>query len=184
MTKPRHVVEIFLQPGEIWFGDEHTRIRTLLGSCVAITLWHPGRKIGGMCHFMLPNRGACRGKPSLNGRYGDEALQMLLNEIRSQHGDPTAFEAKLFGGGYMFSGPHASVDDAPAEVQKRNIDAGRALLAQHGIRLKAHHLGGDGHRQVIFDVWSGYVWMRQVPPDTAYDSDESDGHVPSQSGRS
>ena len=50
MKKPQSVIEIFLQPGELWFGDEQTRIRTILGSCVAVTLWHPGRRIGGMCH--------------------------------------------------------------------------------------------------------------------------------------
>ncbi len=179
MTKPGHVVEVFLQPGEICFGDEHTRIRTLLGSCVAITLWHPGRGIGGMCHYILPSRGACRNKPALNGRYGDEALQMLLNEIRSQHGDPTAFEAKLFGGGYMFAGPPASVD-APAQVQTRNVDAGHALLAQHGIKVKAHHLGGNGHRQVIFDICSGDVWMKQVPPDADRELDARGSRAPSQ----
>ena len=56
MNRPLGGNEIFLQPGEFYFGDAATRIRTLLGSCVAITLWHPARMIGGMCHYMLPNR--------------------------------------------------------------------------------------------------------------------------------
>lgn len=45
---------VTLQPGEFHFGGANTRIQTLLGSCVAITLWHPIRRIGGMCHYMLP----------------------------------------------------------------------------------------------------------------------------------
>jgi chemotaxis protein CheD len=32
-------------------------IRTVLGSCVSITLWHPVKRVGGMCHFLLPTRG-------------------------------------------------------------------------------------------------------------------------------
>src|SRR5439155_18563598 len=50
MRKPTAYLEIFLQPGEWYFGDADTRIRTLLGSCVAITMWHPRRCLGGMCH--------------------------------------------------------------------------------------------------------------------------------------
>ena len=50
-------IDVFLQPGDFYFGEAGTRIRTLLGSCVAITLWHPILHIGGMCHIMLPERG-------------------------------------------------------------------------------------------------------------------------------
>ena len=48
MKKPDHVIEIFLQPGDFYFGGADTRIRTILGSCVSITMWHPTRLIGGM----------------------------------------------------------------------------------------------------------------------------------------
>ncbi|MBL8511280.1 MAG: chemotaxis protein CheD, partial [Betaproteobacteria bacterium] len=57
MSDTSFVMDIFLQPGEFYFGDADTRIRTLLGSCVSITMWHPTRRIGGMCHYMLPTRG-------------------------------------------------------------------------------------------------------------------------------
>jgi Chemotaxis protein; stimulates methylation of MCP proteins len=53
------IMEIFLQPGDWYFGDRDTRIRTLLGSCIAITIWHPRLLVGGMCHFLLPGRGTC-----------------------------------------------------------------------------------------------------------------------------
>lgn len=47
MKISRHAMEVFLLPGELWFDDDETRIRTILGPCVAVTLWHPARKIGG-----------------------------------------------------------------------------------------------------------------------------------------
>lgn len=49
--------EVILQPGELFFGKEDVVVKTLLGSCIAITLWHPEQKQGGMCHYMLPTRG-------------------------------------------------------------------------------------------------------------------------------
>ncbi len=63
-------IDVFLQPGDVYFGDRHTRLRTILGSCVSITLWHPQRLLGGMCHFILPARpaaGTLDGPHSLHG---------------------------------------------------------------------------------------------------------------------
>ncbi|MGI9213007.1 MAG: chemotaxis protein CheD, partial [Methylococcaceae bacterium] len=68
MDNPRDIIEIFLQPGEYYFSDRDTRIRTVLGSCVAITFWHPGILVGGMCHFMLPTRMRNRESTELDGR--------------------------------------------------------------------------------------------------------------------
>jgi len=162
LKKPAHVIEIFLQPGELWFGDEHTRIRTILGSCVAVTLWHPQRRIGGMCHYMLPDR--VRGaENSMDGRYGDEALELLAREIRAVHGKPYEFEAKLFGGGHMFQRRFCTGKNCGGQVPDRNIAAGRELVQRHGFKVKAEQLGGYGHRQVIFDIWSGHVWVKHAP---------------------
>ena len=167
LKKPPHVIEIFLQPGELWFGDEHTRIRTILGSCVAVTLWHPKRRIGGMCHYMLPGR--TRGKGAgQDGRYGDEALDLLVKEMKAARSHPHEYEAKLFGGGHMFKHAFGTVKDRGDQVPDRNIDAGRKLVQRHGFMVKAEQLGGSGHRQVIFDIWSGHVWVRHAPlPETA-----------------
>jgi chemotaxis protein CheD len=161
LKKPAHVIEIFLQPGELWFGDEHTRIRTILGSCVAVTLWHPRRRIGGMCHYMLPGRVRGSGKP-LDGRYGDEALELLTKEIKAAHGYPHEFEAKLFGGGHMFQS-FCTGKNCGVQVPDRNIEAGRELVQRHGFNVKAEQLGGRGHRQVVFDIWSGHAWVKHAP---------------------
>jgi chemotaxis protein CheD len=152
-------IDIFLQPGEIFFGDNETRIRTLLGSCVAITVWHPRRKIGGMCHYMLPARRRGKKFQVLDGRYADEALLLLLKEILRAGTNPYEYEVKLFGGGNMFAATTRAQQQL--NVADRNVDAGRALLQQHGFTALVEHLGGRGHRQIIFEVGSGDVWLRQ-----------------------
>lgn len=163
MHKPPHVLEVFLQPGELWFGDENTRIRTILGSCVAVTLWHPGRRIGGMCHYMLPARERPPGSAP-DGRYAVEAMEALLAEIGKAGASPREFEAKLFGGGRMFDHPYCGGKPCKGmQVHDRNVETGLELVGQHGFNFKAEHLGGHGHRHVIFDIWSGHVWMRHTP---------------------
>lgn len=158
VTSERQVIDIFLAPGEFYFGDQDTRIRTVLGSCVAVTLWHPARLIGGMCHYMLPSRGLKRGS-DLDGRYGDEAIQLFLDEVKRHRSHPTEYEAKVFGGGNMF--PEARRGRA-LDVGRRNIELGLQLLQQHRFNLKARHMAGVGHRNVVFEVWSGDVWMKHV----------------------
>lgn len=167
MRKPPHVVEIFLQPGEFYFSDRDTRIRTVLGSCVSITMWHPKLLIGGMCHYMLPIRhGHSVKRP--DGRYADDAFALLLGEICKLGTTPDEYEIKLFGGGDMFQ--YQSVA-GQGHIGIKNAEAGRNLMRQHGLRSKAEDLGGAGHRTVIFDIWSGHVWVRQLAPQVAGNGD-------------
>ncbi|MEW6612556.1 MAG: chemotaxis protein CheD [Pseudomonadota bacterium] len=156
-AQPAQYLEIFLQPGDFYFGDADTRIRTILGSCVSITLWHPGLRVGGMCHYMLPSRGGRLGD-ALDGRYAEEAMQLFLRELRPFKAPPQAWEAKLFGGADMF--PHIEKREASL-VGQRNVAMGRALLNGYGFRVVAEHVGGVGHRRLIFDLWSGAVWLKQ-----------------------
>jgi chemotaxis protein CheD len=158
----REPIDVFLQPGDFYFGEAGTRIRTLLGSCVAITLWHPVLHIGGMCHIMLPDRGG-RSHPRLDGRYADEAMALFLHELKTTKTSPQDYVVKLFGGGRMYAmrRSNAKVIDA-MDVGQRNIAAARKLLHQNGFCVSAEHLAGDGHRNVIFDLISGDAWIRHV----------------------
>ena len=128
--------EVFLQPGGFYFGGGRTRISTLLGSCISITLWHPARRIGGMCHFMLPTRG-----------------------------QPADYQVKVFGGGNMLTHPGNGAE--PMNIATRNVDSAYALLARHGYRPTVAHCGGQGHRKLFFDLWTGHVWLAHRPPGEA-----------------
>ena len=161
MAQLHGLIEIFLQPGDLFVADSTYQIRTILGSCVSITLWHPIARVGGMSHFLLPTRGAeATGQP-LDGRYGDEALQHMINELKQAGVAHTGCQAKIFGGGNMFPDHfHAGA----INVGQRNGEAARAMLSRHGIPIVSESLFGVGHRQIIFDVSKGDVWAKQVRP--------------------
>ena len=161
MHKPSQAMEIFLQPGDLYFGDRDNRIRTVLGSCVSLTFWHPNLLVGGMCHYMLPNRSLERRTASdllWDGRYADEALVMMDKEINAIGVPHREYEVKLFGGGNMF--PDRS--NPTNNVGVRNVDTARQLVKNYGYNCVAEHLGGEGHRNIIFDVWSGDVWVKHA----------------------
>lgn len=178
---PPHTIEIFLQPGGVYFGGRDTQIRTLLGSCVAVTMWHPESQTGGMCHFLLPTRnppGArCHGRirempihfPSrrandaglLDGKYADEALELMFCEVQRNGARAGDYQIKLFGGGNMF--PSIPLRRGK-HVGQKNVEIVSQLLAHHGLRSSADDLGGLGHRNLIFDIGTGSVWMRHQLP--------------------
>jgi chemotaxis protein CheD len=87
----------------VYFGGGRTRISTLLGSCISITLWHPARRIGGMCHFMLPT--AASPPAPLDGRYADEALALFDRAVATAASQPADYQVKVFGGGNMLTHP-------------------------------------------------------------------------------
>ncbi len=169
MRKPAHVREVFLNPGDFYFGGEETRIVTLLGSCISITVWHPVLHIGGMCHYLLPSHNTRGKKQNLDGRYADEAIQLLLREIAGHHTRPLEYQIKIFGGGNMFPQyKDKHTDASPSDIGTRNIEAARRLLKEHGFPIHTEHVGDEGHRKLIFNLWDGNVWLRHVKEDKSH----------------
>ncbi len=159
MTSPLFPLEIFLHSGDYYFADRDTRIRTVLGSCVAITFWHPQLRLGGMCHYMLPERGSDRVTHDRPGRYADTAVALQLEEMDAVGTLHQEYQVKLFGGGNMFPETHKNMNTM-FQVGSRNVQAARQLAKQHGFTCVAEHLGDIGHRNVIFEVWSGQAWVK------------------------
>ncbi|MCL1084227.1 MULTISPECIES: chemoreceptor glutamine deamidase CheD [Shewanella] len=150
------IKQVTLQPGEFHFSQGLVKINTLLGSCVAITLWHPQKHLGGMCHYMLP----CS-SPSKNlelGFFADGAILMFLNEIKKHHTHPRDYQVKLFGGSNMIHQPNSK--HHYFNIAEKNITAGISLLATHGFNLQNMDLGGSVHRKVSLELWNGDVWVK------------------------
>ena len=148
--------QLMLMPGQMHFGGQAASVRTLLGSCVAVTLWHPLRRIGGMCHFLLPAR--LRGSDeALDGRYGDEALEVMVARLRAARTEPHEYEAHLYGGADTM--PEGS--GLKFNVGERNIEQGWRLIDSHGFQLQGVDVGEDVPRTVTLDIATGHVEMKR-----------------------
>ena len=109
-------------------GDASFVVRTLLGSCVSITLWHARRQFGAMSHFLLSSRsplnrtGAVgverrRSGTELDGKYADEVLVLMLDQLKDAGIKGIECQAKIFGGGNMFA--HRRMEDH-LDIGKKN----------------------------------------------------------------
>ena len=158
MTRARDGIR--LDPGEYYFGRGDQRIRTLLGSCVAVTLWHPPSRTGGMCHFLLPRRPRGPVAAAPDPRYGDEAVALLLRDAVAAGNDPSEHEIKVFGGANVL--PQGAVEHF--DVGARNVTAALGMLSGLGLRIQAQHVLGCGHRNIVFDLSCGTVWVQHTAP--------------------
>lgn len=156
MTDVAPLRVVYLKPGDFCFGEGRLRITTLLGSCVSILLWHPTLLHGGMCHYMLPSRG--RGALAPDGKYGDEAMALFMQELKKRRTLPAQYRVQVYGGGNMFSAQSTNKID----IGQQNIAMAYQLLDEQGFKLESVHLGSYGHRKVAFDVWSGEVTLVHV----------------------
>lgn len=150
---------VFLLPGQWYFSQKAAIVKTLLGSCVAVTLWHPQRRMGGMCHFLLPSRVRAF-HAELDGRFGDEAISLLLREIDKSGTRPADYEAHLYGGADTMP-DHARVK---FNIGERNVEKAFELIDQQGFQLMAVDVGGNEPRSVSLDLAGGLVDLRRGPP--------------------
>ncbi len=168
---------LMLMPGQMHFGGEAASVRTLLGSCVAVTLWHPGKRIGGMCHFLLPAR-TRRGTEPLEGKYGDEALEAMVARLRLARTDPGEYEAHLYGGADTMP----EVSGVKFNIGERNIEQGWTLIDRYGFQLQGVDVGEDVPRTVTLNCADGSVEMRRgtgkAPPPPTFRPAASSGNGP------
>lgn len=157
-SQPRHKgvapKEIMLMPGELFFGKDVPCLRTLLGSCVAVTMWNHKMRIGGMCHFLLPSRTRPPNTPR-DGKYGDEAIGMLVDAIKRTGGQPRDYEAHLYGGADTMP----DLERAMRYVGERNIEMGWKLIDEYGFQLMGVDVGENIPRVVRMNLINGQVDM-------------------------
>ncbi|MEH3024394.1 MAG: chemotaxis protein CheD [Pseudomonas oryzihabitans] len=151
--------ELFLRPGEWYFGRGDGLVRTILGSCVSFVFWHPGRQLGGMTHALLPSRQRPAADAPLDGHYVDESLELMLAAIARHGGDLAGYQVHLYGGGNMFPqilrGRVRNIGDA-------NVDTALARLTQVGLHAMRTHVRGSGHRTLSLSLSDGRVLIQQV----------------------
>jgi len=162
---------VFLRAGDFYFGSGRVRIKTLLGTCVAISMWHPQSRIGGMCHFLLPTRRAAQSNVhTAAGFYADEVMPLFIDALARHGTHPSDYQVKVCGGGNMFPGRvalacgkgqrcnEAQRTSCP-QVGCHNVVSAHRLLAAGGFRIASEDVGGHGSRNVVFDLDDGNLWV-------------------------
>jgi len=144
---------IFLLPGALYCAATPSRVTTILGSCVALCLWDTRLRLGGINHYLLPHR--CGAHPSL--RFGDTAIEQLLEQMTGLGCQPETLQAKLFGGAGVLG-----LATGGDPVGDQNVRVALAELCRHGIPLIARQTGGQTGMLIRLLTESGDVTVRRI----------------------
>ena len=144
-------------PGEFYVtGDPEEVLVTVLGSCVSACVRDPVSKIGGMNHFML-----VQNKTGANGAWGNElesarfgnfAMEKLINGLLKRGCQRQRMEIKVFGG--------ANVTSSRNEIGTENGAFVLSYLRTEGLSCAAQDLGGPYPRRIIYFPMTGKVVRR------------------------
>jgi chemotaxis protein CheD len=159
---PATPASYYLKPGELFAGEEAAQVKTLLGSCVAVTMFSPRCRVGSLCHSMLPscrNETPCDGGCQDGPRYVDCAIRRMLDWFVKRGIGRDEIEVKVFGGADMFSGPHGHDYKG---IGRQNIDMAMQIIEKEGLKLAASDVGGPRGRKIIFKSYSGEVFLKRL----------------------
>jgi chemotaxis protein CheD len=160
--KQRNMVVAKILPGEFYMTVDHVAIATTLGSCVSACIWDKKTNIGGMNHFMLPHtekeiheiNWGQKGKIADATRYGNFAMEHLINTILKSGGSKINLRAKIFGG--------ASVINQSSNIGQENTDFAYEYLEQEGIQIEGADVGDIYPRKLIFEPYSGRAFVKKL----------------------
>ena len=120
-------------------------LQTVLGSCIGLVIYDPEIHLSGMAHVLLPSS---EGKPrgALPGKYGDHAVECLVEGLLQHGASRNRLRSKIAGGARMFD--HSI--DYRRDIGASNIASVEEALKRVGIPIVAHHVGGTLGRRVEF----------------------------------
>ncbi len=145
-------------PGEYYVTQQNEIITTVLGSCVSACIWDRVFGIGGMNHFMLPisHNGEWGGSELISTatRYGNYAMEHMINDILTHGGHRQNLAIKVFGGGQIIS--------ELSNIGFKNIEFVQCYIKQEGLALVGEDVGDCFPRKVVFFPKSGRVRVKKL----------------------
>ncbi len=182
----RQSIAAKILPGEYYVTTSNELVTTVLGSCVSACIRDSVTGVGGMNHFLLPlNKGESwspQELASLANRYGNYAMEHMINDILKQGGRKGNLEIKIFGG--------SRIIDSMTDIGNSNIRFVRNYLRTEELSAISEDVGGTNPRKVMFFPSSGKVLVKKIKHlhnDTivkrevayidSFEDDNSDGDV-------
>jgi chemotaxis protein CheD len=148
-------VTVYLHAGQVFASAEPCEISTILGSCVAVLLVDPVKRIGGASHYLLP---FCASPERATLRFGNAAIAELLSRMLALGSRKADLCAKIFGGASTLAQGRPGVPSLGAQ----NVDVARTMLGAEGIPILAQDVGGIAGRKVVFRTDEGHVWVKRL----------------------
>ena len=128
-----------------------------LGSCIAVIVWDPTTKIGGMLHYMLPSSKTSPEKAkTYPAMFADTGIPLLFRTMYRLGAKREHLLVKLVGGASTHNTP------GPFSIGRRNHEIARKMLESVGFRIVAEDVGEHKSRSAWLYLSSGKVLIKSM----------------------
>ena len=132
-------------------SPQHVLVTSTLGSYIALDVYDPATRVGGLLHDMLPDSSFDAGvRRAQRGVYADSAIPLLLEPLTARGAAPQPMGAHPVGGARM---PFF----APFNIGKRNYEAFLRELSPACLRLEGAAARGEQSRNVRSAIGAGKI---------------------------
>jgi chemotaxis protein CheD len=126
-----------------------------LGSCVAVIIFDPSARVGGMLHYMLPESELDLGKARQNpNMFADTGIPMLFKQSYQLGARKESIVVKAVGGAQILD------QNGVFNIGKRNYLAMRKIFWRNNVMVAAEHVGGGINRTVRLEMNTGRVFLK------------------------
>ena len=130
-----------------------------LGSCVAVCLYDPAARVGGMLHALLPTAPDRDKAADSRAKFVDEGVPLLIEELAKLGARRHRLITQLCGGANVLSTPGL---DGVLNIGKRNVLAAETALQAAGLQVRAQATGGKIGRTAKLYIANGQLTVRSL----------------------
>lgn len=142
-----------LEAGQVIVSESPIVVRTILGSCVSVTLYDYKTGIAGIIHGLYGGKGD-------SPLYTETALEMMIQEFIKRDIRLQRVEVKLFGGAIMQLAP--SEDEVSNAIRIKNVQSAKEVLRKYNMSITAEDTGCACGREVFFFTENGEVFVKKL----------------------
>lgn len=149
--------------GEIRVSNIRNLVLTIpnLGSSVALMIYDPQFKVGGIAHILLPDSTLDGTRAAESpGRYADLAVPELIQQFSEAGGQARLSKIRIVGGAQMFN--FGGGGGNLLNIGSRNATALKASLSKLGLSIEKADTGGNKGKAIRFMIATGHVYIRQI----------------------
>lgn len=139
--------------GQAVLASDPAWLTTILGSCIAVTMYSARLKLGMLSHIVLPKS---TGPTAYPAKFADTAVTHMVSTLQGAGVRSSGLVAKLAGGACMFG------DAKLMQIGEANIQAALSALDAAGIPIIAKEVGGTLGRRVSFDLATGLITVECI----------------------
>jgi len=125
-----------------------------LGSCIAVAIYDPVARVGGLLHYLLPDSKIDPEKAAQNPfRFADTGIPALFHRAYSMGADKKRLSVIVAGGAQVLA-------SELFQVGKRNQLALKKIMWRAGVLIQREEVGGENSRTIHMSVDTGSVFMK------------------------